>query len=100
MLFQAIIGASLEALKYFSVGSLHMVIALWVSNRGIAYFYARSSQYPWNALLVNWGPLSVMILFGTPNLQMMDLINLTADCLLILTTGVASSHLVNLLMVT
>jgi hypothetical protein len=38
----------------------------------------RSSQYPWNALLVNWDPLSVMILFGTPNMQMMDLINL--DC--------------------
>jgi hypothetical protein len=26
----------------------------------------RSSQYPWNALLVNWDLLSVMILFGTP----------------------------------
>jgi hypothetical protein len=38
--------------------------------------------------------------FGIPNLQTMDLINLTADCLLILTTGVASGHLVNLLMVT
>jgi hypothetical protein len=30
-----------------------------------------------------------MILFGTPNLHMMDLMNFTADCLLILTTGVA-----------
>jgi hypothetical protein len=28
----------------------------------------RSSQYPWNVPLVNWDPLSVMILFGTPKL--------------------------------
>jgi hypothetical protein len=41
-----------------------------------------------------------MILFGTPNLQMIDLMNLTADCLLILTIGVASGYLVNLSMVT
>jgi hypothetical protein len=40
-----------------------------------------------------------MILFETPNLQMMDLMNLTVDYLLILTTGVASDHLVNLSMV-
>jgi hypothetical protein len=60
----------------------------------------RSSQYPWKAPLVNWDSLSVMIRFGTPNLHMMDLMNFTADCLLILTTGVASGHLVNLSMVT
>jgi hypothetical protein len=41
----------------------------------------------------------VMILFGTPNLQTMDLMNLTADYLLILTTRVAFGHLVNLSMV-
>jgi hypothetical protein len=41
-----------------------------------------------------------MILFGTPNLQMMDLINLTADYLLILATWVASGHLENLSMAT
>jgi hypothetical protein len=44
---------------------------------------------------MNWDLLSVMILFGTPNLQMIDLINLTADCLMILTIGVASDHFVN-----
>jgi hypothetical protein len=60
----------------------------------------RSSYYPWKAPLVNWDPLSVMIRFGTPNLHMMDLMNFTDDCLLILTTGVASGHLVNLSMVT
>jgi hypothetical protein len=40
-----------------------------------------------------------MILFGTPNMLTMDLMNLNAGCLLILTTGVASGHLVNLLTV-
>jgi hypothetical protein len=51
-------------------------------------------------MLVNWDPLSVMILFRTPNMQTIDLINLTADCLLILTIGVAFGHFVNLLMAT
>jgi hypothetical protein len=100
MLLQAIISARLETLKNFYVGSLHLVIALQVSNGSITNFYAKIFTVLWNALLVNWDPLSVMILFGTPNLQMMDLMNLTADCLLILTTGVASDHLVNLPMAT
>jgi hypothetical protein len=41
-----------------------------------------------------------MILFGTPTLQMINLINLTTDCFLILTTGVAFGHFVNLSMAT
>jgi hypothetical protein len=41
-----------------------------------------------------------MILFGTLNLQTIDLINLTTYYLLILTTGVASGHFVSLSMVT
>jgi hypothetical protein len=41
MLFQAIIGVSLETLKDFYVGSLHLAIALWVSNEGISDFYAK-----------------------------------------------------------
>jgi hypothetical protein len=40
-----------------------------------------------------------MILFRTTNLQTKDLINLSADYLLMLTIGVAFSHLVNLSMV-
>jgi hypothetical protein len=40
MLLEAIISASLKNLKNFYVGSLHLVIALWVSNRSIASFYA------------------------------------------------------------
>jgi hypothetical protein len=42
----------------------------------------------------------MMIRFRTLNLHMMDLMNFTAYCLLILTTGVAFDHLVNLLMPT
>jgi hypothetical protein len=41
-----------------------------------------------------------MIQFETLNLHMMDLMNFTTDCLLILTTEVASGHLVNLSMAT
>jgi hypothetical protein len=100
MLFQAIISASLETLKDFCVGSLHLAIALWVSSGGIADFYAKIFAVPLECAAGELGSVSVMILFRTPNLQMMDLINLTVDCLLILTTGVASSHLVNLSIVT
>jgi hypothetical protein len=100
MLFQAIIGAGLETLEDFCIGPFNRTIALRMSNRRIANLMPRSLQYPWKAPLVNWDTLSVMILFGTPNLQMIDLMNLTADCLLILTIGVASGYLVNLSMVT
>jgi hypothetical protein len=41
MLLQAIISMSLETLKDFYVGSLHLAIALWVSNEHIADFYAK-----------------------------------------------------------
>jgi hypothetical protein len=44
--------------------------------------------------------LSVMILFRTLKLQTMYLINLTVDYLLILSTGVAFGHLVNLSLLT
>jgi hypothetical protein len=36
MLLQAIIGAGLRALEYFCISTLHMSIAFWMSNRGIA----------------------------------------------------------------
>jgi hypothetical protein len=36
MLLQAIIGAGLKALEYFCIGTLHLPIAFWISNRGIA----------------------------------------------------------------
>jgi hypothetical protein len=41
MLLQAITSASLGTLKNFCVGSLHLVIALWVSNGSIANFYTK-----------------------------------------------------------
>jgi hypothetical protein len=100
MLLQAIISVSLETLKDFYVGSLHLVIALWVSNGRMADFYAKIFVVPLECNAVNLDPLSVMILFRTPNLQMLNLINLTVDGLSILTTWVPSDHLVNLLTVT
>jgi hypothetical protein len=46
MLFQSIIGASLETLKDFCIGSLHLAIALWVSSGGIADYYAKIFTVP------------------------------------------------------
>jgi hypothetical protein len=45
------------------------------------------SQYSWKIRLVNWDPLSVMIRFGTPNLQMMDLRKAIVAPWVMLTTG-------------
>jgi hypothetical protein len=113
MLLYAVIGAHLETLEDFFIGSLNLVIALWISNGRIGDLDAKvlivsleriagklapvvSDDSFWDpnpaydGLHVNWHPLSVMILFGTPNLHMMDFMNLT--------TGTASSHLVNLSM--
>jgi hypothetical protein len=53
-------------------------------------------QYSWKSRLLNWVPLSVMIQLGTPNLQIIDLRKATTAPWVILTTGVASSHFVNL----
>jgi hypothetical protein len=36
MLLQAIIGASLNAVEYFYIGTLHLSITFWMSNRCIA----------------------------------------------------------------
>jgi hypothetical protein len=57
MLFQAIIGASLEALKDFCVGSLHLAIALWVSNGDIADFYSKIFTVPLECAAVELGPV-------------------------------------------
>jgi hypothetical protein len=58
------------------------------------------SQYSWKSRLVNWVPLFVMIRLGTPNLQTIDLRKATTAPWVMLTTGVASGHFVNLLMTT
>jgi hypothetical protein len=36
MVLQAIIGASIKALEYFHIGTLHLSIAFSMSNRGVA----------------------------------------------------------------
>jgi hypothetical protein len=41
MLLQAVIGACLEALEDFSVGSLNLSITLWMRNRCIVNFDAK-----------------------------------------------------------
>jgi hypothetical protein len=56
------------------------------------------SQYSWKSRLVNWVPLSVIIWLRTPNLQTIDLMKAIAAPWVMLTTGVASGHLVNLSM--
>jgi hypothetical protein len=51
-------------------------------------------------MLVNWDPSSVMILFVTPNLQMIFLDKLDCKLLVDLDYRVASGHFVNLSMTT
>src|ERR1041385_1583816 len=55
-----------------------------------------SSQKFWNSAAVKFVPLSVMMLCGTPNLKMIDLIKFTPVRAVELVMGTASIHLVNL----
>src|SRR3954465_7086042 len=55
-----------------------------------------SSQKFWNSAAVKFLPLSVMMLCGTPNLKMIDLMKLTTMRAVELVMGTASIHLVNL----
>src|SRR3954471_3876301 len=55
-----------------------------------------SSQKFWNSATVKFVPLSVMMLCGTLNLKMIDLMKLTAVRAVELVIGTASIHLVNL----
>src|SRR3954468_5509007 len=59
-----------------------------------------SSRKFWNSTVVKFVPLSVMMLCGTPNLKMIDLMKLTAVRAVELVMGTASIHLVNLLTAT
>jgi hypothetical protein len=81
MFFQAIKGEGLETLKDFCVGSFDLSIVFCVSNRCIANLDAQFFTLFLEGTAGKLGP--VMILFGTPNKQTIDLMNLTADCLLI-----------------
>src|ERR1043165_6692535 len=55
-----------------------------------------STQKFWNSADVKFVPLSVMMLCGTPNLKMIDLMKLTAVSAVEVVMGTASIHLVNL----
>src|SRR3954468_10373938 len=55
-----------------------------------------SSQKFWNSAAVKFVSLSVMMLCGTPNLKMIDLMKLTAVRVVELVMGTVSIHLVNL----
>src|SRR3954466_960405 len=55
-----------------------------------------SSQKFWNSAAVKFVPLSVIMLCGTPNLKMIDLMKLTVVRAVELVMGTASIHLVNL----
>src|SRR3954471_14311651 len=59
-----------------------------------------SSQKFWNSAAVKFVPLSVMMLCGTPNLKIIDLMKFTAVRAVELVTGTASIHLVILSTVT
>jgi hypothetical protein len=91
MLLQAAIGACLETLEYFCNGPLELSITLWMCNRCIANMdvevFAVLLKYPASEL----GPVVSDDPIRDPR---------PADCLLILTTWVASDHFVNLSMMT
>jgi hypothetical protein len=48
---------SLETLKDFYIGSLHLAIALWVSNGSIANFYAKIFAVPLECAAGELGPI-------------------------------------------
>jgi hypothetical protein len=58
MLLQAIISASFKTLKDFCVGSVHLAIALCVSNRHIANFYAKIFTVPLECITGKLGPIA------------------------------------------
>jgi hypothetical protein len=100
MLFKIVVGANLEPPEYLSISPLHLAIASRMCHRSKAELDADVLTVLLKVLVLNWVPLSVMILFGTPNLHTIDLRNAIADALVMLTIGVASGHLVTLLMAT
>jgi hypothetical protein len=57
MLLQAIIGVSLKAFEYFHVGTLHLSIAFWMSNRGVANLNAKIFAVPLEGTITKLGPI-------------------------------------------
>jgi hypothetical protein len=56
MLIQAIVGESLKALEYFYIGTLHLSIAPWMSNRCIANLDAKIFAVPLGSTASKLGP--------------------------------------------
>jgi hypothetical protein len=57
MLLQAIIGASLKALEYFRIGTLHLSTAFWMSNRGVANLDTNIFPVPLEGTASKLGPI-------------------------------------------
>jgi hypothetical protein len=57
MLLQAIIGASFKAIEYFPIGTLHLSIASWMSNRGVANLDAKIFTVPLEGTTSKLGPI-------------------------------------------
>jgi hypothetical protein len=57
MLLQTTISVSLETLKDFCVGSLHLAITLWVSNGRIEIFYVKIFTVPLECIAGELGPV-------------------------------------------
>jgi hypothetical protein len=57
MILQAVIGVGLKALEYFYVGTLHLSIAFWMSNRGIASLDAKIFAVPLEGTTSKLGPI-------------------------------------------
>jgi hypothetical protein len=57
MLFQAIVGASLKALEYFRIGTLHLPITFWMSNRGVTNLDVRIFAVPLKGTTSKLGPI-------------------------------------------
>jgi hypothetical protein len=57
MLLQAIIGASLKTLEYFCIGTLHLSIDFWMSNRCIANLDAKIFAVPLEGTASKLGPI-------------------------------------------
>jgi hypothetical protein len=57
MFLQAIIGVSLKTFKDFCIGTLHLSIALWMSNRRIAYLDVKIFAVPFEGTASKLGPI-------------------------------------------
>jgi hypothetical protein len=57
MLLQAIIGVSLKFLEYFRIGTLHLSIDLWMSNRGVENLDVKIFAVPLEGTASKLGPI-------------------------------------------